>query len=270
MLYVELTKYRLHYVQHGCGPPVIFLHGLSFDNRMWQPQYESFQEDFMAIGIDFRGHGFSDAPDIEYSLDTYVADVSALMNSLHLPSAILVGLSMGGAVALEFAHRYPQRVQAMVLASSAMNGHVWSTAWQETTRKVCNAQNMKTLRMNLRKYWLRDPMFAGIRRRREYGELLQSMATAFSGKPILNANQKNGRSSAIRSHLNSINCPICIINGEKDRLDFREIARQLASELHRVEWHPLDDIGHMVNLEDPEQFNQIVKNFLYRVEAGGI
>lgn len=270
MLYVELANYRLHYCQYGSGPPVLFLHGLSFDSRMWSPQYSFFNDEFMALGLDFRGHGFSDAPDIDYSLDTYVADVSALLNSLHLPSVVLVGLSLGGAVAMDFTLRYPQRVNALVLASSALNGHNWSQAWQEVMRRVRTADSIQALKINLREYWFKDPMFEGIRRRTEYSQLLKSMAASFSGKPIMHGDLQSKTYFSDPETLRQINCPVCVINGEEDRSDFRQIARKLASDIHRVEWHQLPDVGHMVNMEAPEEFNRIVQSFLYRVEAEGI
>jgi len=270
MLFVELPDYRLHYLQYGSGLPVIFLHGLSFDSRMWMPQYDAFAEEFMAAGLDFRGHGFSSAPEIRYSLDTYVADVSALLNSLHIPSAVLVGLSLGGAVALDFAMRYPLRVRALVLASSALNGYDWSKAWQEVMRRVRQANTLQSFRINLREYWLKDPMFAGVRTKLEYARLLSSMAASFSGKPILNGDLQSNTFSDDPKRLARIKCPVCVITGERDRSDFQAIARKLATEIRRVEWHQIPGVGHMVNLEAPEEFNRIVKSFLYRVEAEGI
>lgn len=270
MLYVELPKYRLHYQQYGSGPALIFLHGLSFDSRMWELQFEAFRSEYMTIGLDFRGHGFSDAPEIEYSMSTYVSDISALMNSLHLTSTVLIGLSLGGAVALEFALRYPQRVNALVLASSAMNGHKWSSAWKEVMRKVQEADTYQNLRGNLRQYWLRDPMFEGIRHKLEYSQLLQSMAASFSGKPIMLSGMESNGNASDHSAVSNIRCPVCVISGEEDRIDFKKIARTLAGKIHRAEWHQLQGVGHMVNLEAPSEFNNIVQSFLYRVDAGGI
>ncbi|MEJ2050761.1 MAG: alpha/beta hydrolase [Calditrichota bacterium] len=270
MLFVELPDYRLHYSQFGSGTPVVFLHGLSFDSRMWTPQYEVLADEFMAIGLDFRGHGFSSAPDIKYSLDTYVADISTLLNSMHLTSAVLVGLSLGGAVALDFAMRYPLRVRALILASSALNGYNWSKAWQEVMRRVRQANTMQSFKINLREYWLNDPMFAGVRSKKEYAYLLTAMAGSFSGKPILNGDLQSKTFSNDPDRLNRIKCPVCVINGERDRSDFQDIARQLATKIRRVEWHQLPGVGHMVNLEAPDEFNRIVKSFLYRVEAEGI
>lgn len=270
MPFVDLSKYRLYYRQYGSGPPLIFLHGLSFDSRMWQNQLDHFQAEYLSIGLDFRGHGFSDAPDIEYSLATYVADVSALMNSLHLPTARLVGLSLGGAVAVEFALEYPDRVEALVLASSALNGHSWSEAYKEVMRRVHSKDENSSIRTNLRKYWLQDPMFEGVRKKIEYAGLLRSMAEQFSGKPILNGTLEKSTTPSADARLDQIKCPVCVISGDKDRFDFKLIARKMAVRFHRVSWHPLSESGHMVNLEDPEKFNRITEGFLHRVDAGGI
>ena len=270
MPFVELATHRLYYRQYGSGAPLIFLHGLSFDSRMWQQQFQYFQEEYLTLGLDFRGHGFSDAPDCQYSLETYVDDVSALMNSLHLPAARMVGLSLGGAVAVEFALEYPERVDALVLASSALNGHSWSKAYQEVMRRVRSEDNDQSLKSNLRKYWLQDPMFEGVRRKIEYAGLLRSMAEQFSGKPILNGALEKSSAPSADTRLSQISQPVCVISGDNDRFDFKLIARKMAARFHRVDWHPIPETGHMVNLEVPDTFNTIVDGFLHRVDAGGI
>ncbi len=270
MPFVDLQNYRLHYRQYGSGPPLIFLHGLSFDSRMWVEQLNYFQKSYLSIGLDFRGHGFSDAPDIEYSLETYVSDVTALMNDLHLPSARIVGLSLGGAVAFEFARQYPDRVTALVLVSSALNGHNWSNAWKEVMRRVHSEGTKDSLRSNLRKYWLNDPMFEGVRKKLQYASLLRSMAEQFSGKPILHWSIADETSSAAQDQFEQIDQPVCVFSGEQDRFDFKQIARKMAAQLHRVEWHQIPGAGHMLNLEIPHQFNIIVESFLSKVDAGGI
>lgn len=270
MPFVEQPKFRLHYQQYGSGPPLIFLHGLSFDSRMWNEQLAYFQNSYLSIGLDFRGHGFSDAPDIEYSLETYVADVSALMNDLHLPSAQIIGLSLGGAVAIEFACRYPDRADALVLVSSAVNGHNWSNAWREVMRRVRSEGTEKSVQSSLRKYWLQDPMFKGVRGQLKYSALLRSMAEQFSGKPILNGSLNTDETASAEDRLSQIKQPVCVISGAEDRFDFKQIARKMAARFHRVEWHQIPDAGHMLNLEIPDQFNAIVESFLSKVDAGGI
>ncbi|MCF7804938.1 MAG: alpha/beta hydrolase [Candidatus Marinimicrobia bacterium] len=269
MPYIELPHYRLHYQQYGSGPALVFLHGLTFDSRMWQAQYDVFRDENLVLGLDFRGHGYSDAPEEPYTLDTYIGDVSALLNALHLPNAILVGLSLGGAVALEFAARYPQRVSGLALASPALAGYEWSRAWKETMNRIQQAGNLRTLRQNLRQYWLNDPMFAKVRTMREHAALLRKMATSFSGMPLLHGNMQIKSRDNVSDRLRKIRCPVSVVTGQGDRSDFRSIAKTLASKLERVEWHQLDDAGHMVNMEKSQHFNSLLRQFLYRVDAGG-
>ncbi|MBS1271218.1 MAG: 3-oxoadipate enol-lactonase 2 [Candidatus Marinimicrobia bacterium] len=270
MPFIELKDYRLHFRQYGSGPAIVFLHGLSFDSRMWEPQYEFFQKEYMTIGLDFRGHGFSDAPDIRYSIDIYIADVSALLNALHVHSAIIVGLSMGGAVAVEFTLQFPQRVSALVLASSAVAGHTWSDSYAKVMEKIRQSENPDELSSNLRQYWLNDPMFKGIRSRIEYARLLRDMATQFSGKPLLNHGDDFDHATPDISRLQDIASPACVLHGGEDRRDFRLIARKLATNISRVEWHQIEGVRHMINLEAPKRFNGVLQQFLYRVDAGGI
>jgi len=270
MPFIELPDHRLHYLQYGSGSVIVYLHGLSFDSRMWKPQYEFFRHEYMTIGLDFRGHGFSDAPDIQYSIDTYLQDISALLNALHVQSAFLIGLSMGGAVGVEFALKFPQRVNGLVLASSALVGHDWSPSYTGVMDKIRHSNTPEVLRRRMRQYWLNDPMFAGVRTRIDYARLLREMAAGFSGKPLMNYDNAVSNSTHDTERLQDISCPVCVMHGSDDRRDFRVIAQKLAANIPRVEWHRIEGAGHMINLEAPERFNGFVQQFLYRVEAGGI
>ena len=270
MPYLDLQTHRLFYRHHGSGPALVFLHGLSFDSRMWEAQYEYFEDEYMVLGLDFRGHGFSDAPDIRYSFNTFISDINGLLNALHIHTAVFVGLSLGGAVALEFALQYPQRTRAMLLASSALAGYPWSQAWRDVMRRIHQAENLPDLRKNLRKYWLSDPMFANIRSDMHHAKLLRQMAAGFSGKPILNSDINLADQVQSTANLAKISCPVSVVSGKEDRTDFRAIARKLATEIPRSEWHQLAGTGHMINLESPGKFNEILEQFLLRVDSGGI
>src|ERR1700674_3686887 len=105
----------------GEGEAVVFLHGFGLDSRMWDPQFDALQSTYRVIRYDLRGFGRSSLPpQTAYAQED---DLNALLSSLDAAPAHVVGLSMGGNMALRFAAAYPQSVRSLVLADSALDGH---------------------------------------------------------------------------------------------------------------------------------------------------
>jgi len=109
----------IHYERAGAGLPVIFLHAGIADLRMWGPQATAFTKDFEVIRLDQRGFGQSELPPVSWSP---VEDLLAIMDELSLKPAHLVGCSMGGALAIDFALEHPERLSKLVLVGSAVHG----------------------------------------------------------------------------------------------------------------------------------------------------
>ena len=133
-MFCDATGSRLAYDDQGTGLPLVFLHAFPMNRSMWAPQVAALSKQFRTITIDLRGHGESDAPLWNFSLDQYADDVCALLNYLALPQAVLVGLSMGGYVSFAFSRKYGSRLKALVLAD---------------TRAQADSQEGRTGRFNL-------------------------------------------------------------------------------------------------------------------------
>ena len=114
---VEVENARLWVEDAGDGPPVVFLHGGLGDSRLWAPVIERLRDSFRCIAFDFRFYGRSEAEELEWRHDD---DVVAVLDALGVERAALVGLSMGGRVALETALRHPERVDAVVHVAGAV------------------------------------------------------------------------------------------------------------------------------------------------------
>ena len=100
------------------GIPVVFIHGFPFDKSMWNPQVEAFKRQFYIITYDIRGHGSSDVGDGQYTIELFVDDLMAMLDHLKISRAVLVGLSMGGYIALRAAERNPDRIRGLVLCDT--------------------------------------------------------------------------------------------------------------------------------------------------------
>ncbi|PSP76171.1 alpha/beta hydrolase [Halobacteriales archaeon QS_1_68_20] len=114
---LDTGEVTIHYRSRGNGWPLVFLHGGWLDGDLWRPQLEHFADDFRVVTVDCRGHGESGDGD-EYGIDVLADDLEALLDGLGLANPVVVGLSMGGLVAQQFAADHPDRVAGLVLAST--------------------------------------------------------------------------------------------------------------------------------------------------------
>jgi 3-oxoadipate enol-lactonase len=116
-VYVEVGGARLWVEDDGDGPAIIFLHGGLGDSRLWEPVAARLRDSFRCVRYDFRFFGRSEGPDEEWSS---VDDVVCVLDALGIDRAAVVGLSMGGGVALRVAQEHPDRVTAVVHVAGAV------------------------------------------------------------------------------------------------------------------------------------------------------
>ena len=155
---VELNGARIHYRRSGAGYPVVFLHAGVADSRMWEPQAAGLGKHFDVITPDMRGYGESELPATSWSP---TADVLALMDALHIREAPhLVGCSIGGGIAIDFALEHPERVSKLVLVGAGVADHQAADANDPIYAETISAEEANDLgalneaEMNL---WLVGP-----------------------------------------------------------------------------------------------------------------
>ena len=121
MKFVAVQGITLHYVFEGLkeGVPLVFINSLGGDLRIWDKLVPYFVEHFPIIRYDKRGHGLSDCPPGPYSIRDHANDLANLLEYLQVKQAILVGVSVGGMIALDYAINHPQSVGALVLCDTA-------------------------------------------------------------------------------------------------------------------------------------------------------
>lgn len=123
MPFVQLSSVRQHYYEYGSGPrPIVFVHGFQASGRIWQLVCERLPaEMYRMIAVDNRGAGQTDAPEGEdaYGVKPFADDLFELITALDLREVVLVGHSMGGATAMQFAVEHPELLEALVLVDPA-------------------------------------------------------------------------------------------------------------------------------------------------------
>ena len=125
--FANVNGTRIHYEIAGSGAPVVLIHGLCLDLRMWDDQVPALTERYRVVRYDVRGFGKSDQPG--RATFRHADDLRALLDDLGIGAAHVVGLSMGGRIALHHALLYPQQTLSLTLVDSALDGYEWSEEW---------------------------------------------------------------------------------------------------------------------------------------------
>lgn len=247
---------RLHYAQQGpeSGPVIIMLHGYSDSSFSFSRVMPLMPPEYRVIALDLRGHGGSDQPAGGYRIEDLAADVLLFMDALQIPSALVVGHSMGSFVAQAIADKAPARVTSLVLMGSAP---VFANA------------NIRGLSAAVEK--LSDPVDRGFVRDFQYSTVALAVPEAFMQKAIANSERMPARvwKQLARGFLEYRPAPArprvrtLVIGGKKDGVfsvaEHEELARQFPDA--RLEL--FDDVGHTLHWEDPNRFVQALGRFLH-------
>jgi 3-oxoadipate enol-lactonase len=244
---------QLRYSIGGKGDSLVLLHGFGLDSSMWDPQWPTFAKHYRSIRYDLRGYGASSVPTGAYS---HVDDFIALTDFLKAQPAHLVGLSLGGRLALRIAAQAPETVRSLTLVDTALDGHLWSEDWSERWQAMLAAGNTDV--KQAKSLWLQHALFKPARTKPEVAVALDAMVQRYSGWHFHSDDPGVGPATPVAEVLSTIRVPTLVIVGALDLPDFQVIARRLADELPRASLRIIPNVGHMPNLEDSHQFNQLV------------
>jgi 3-oxoadipate enol-lactonase len=250
----------LHYATAGEGDPVVFIHGFGLDAGMWDAQWPACAQRYRVIRYDLRGYGGSSLPNGPYS---HVDDLLALIDSLDARPVHLVGLSLGGRVALRLSAPPPQAVRSLTLADPAMDGHIWTADWLRRWRKMTDATKGGDLGQ-AKKLWREHPLFAPANKDPQVAEALRVMIDRYSGWHLGHQDPGSAPARHVAQILPSISIPTLVVVGELDLPDFQSIARRLVQELPQAELRTIGAAGHMSNMEAPRVFNELLLQHLQR------
>ncbi len=245
----------------GSGPPVVLLHAGIADRSMWDDAAPMLAERHRVIAPDLRGFGETPLPDGTF---VYAADVAALLEALEIERAHVVGVSMGGHVALDLALARPELVDHLVLVGAGIDG--WeherglTDAWAEEEAAFERGELDEVAWMNVAT-WLDGPMrnasdVPAALRRRVFE--MQRLALDHENPAATGGWLTPSR----REHLGDVAAPTLVLVGALDQRDFRKIARYLAAEIPGARFEELPGVAHLPPLERPEAFARTVLSFL--------
>lgn len=254
----------------GFGLPVVFLHSGVTDRRMWADQLRDLAEEgYHVIAYDRRGYGETETQDVPFN---HLVDLEAVLDSLSLHAVILVGSSMGGGLAIDFAIEHPERTIGLVLIGTAITGAEGAEIPEEAAdledalEYATERGNLDTVNRIEAHLWLDGPLSESGRVQGEPRERFLKMNAVHLNHPELTGEETP--EDAI-DNLGAITAPTLLVVGELDMPDIVARHDDLSEELENAFAIVLEDTAHFPSLERPDLFNPILLEFLEAVTGEG-
>ncbi len=244
----------------GDGPVIVFLHGFPFDRTMWREQLEVLSNTYRVIAPDLRGLGETRSSAEVATMDQMASDVAALLDQLEIDGAVICGLSMGGYVAFDFHHLFPERVRALVLAGTrapADNDQERQNRERQAARML--AEGMKGIaEETLPKLLAKGTLAAKpevVKRVREMIESSDPHGAAAAQRGMAGRRDYSG-------DLAKINVPALIIVGREDSIRPVSDAEFMHHAIRNSRLEIIEEAAHVSNLDQPEVFSRALGAFL--------
>jgi 3-oxoadipate enol-lactonase len=252
----------------GEGPDVVFLHPGLWDGRVWDEQFGVFSRTYRVLRFDFRGYGRSSRPEPgrPYS---HVDDLAAVMDAASVERAALVGCSMGGSTAIDFALTYPSRVSALVLASSGLNAFDDDrlTPEEEAELELLDAPVAEAMEAGEieRAERARLRIWAPLGTEDEAGRRISEIAFDNIHEMTMDETGRRDISPPAIERLEQIEAPTLVLPADNDPLVFRRLSAILAERIPDARLVQIPETDHVVNMRRAAEFNHVVLGFLGEV-----
>jgi len=257
----------------GRGRPMVLIHAGIADRRIWDREFPTLSSHYRVVRYDLRGYGGSPPATSEYS---GVRDLAALLDHLNVPSTVLVGTSIGGKLALDFALAHPDRVDGLLLVAPAYSGmdydHVpgGKATWEKDERlskaasEAWSAGKLEEATEHLRELWTSALT----------GSALDLFRTMVRENAVEVFEDRSGRhetsvGAPAAGRLNEVHAPTRILVGDRDNPAMPHCADFLARGIAGASVQRIPGADHLVNLSRPEAFDGAVRDFMDRLPAPG-
>ena len=267
---IEVGNGSLYYEEAGTGEPVIFVHGHSLDHRMWNEQFPVFAKKYRAIRYDLRGYGISSPQTEDYQF-THVEDLRTLMDSLHIKKAHVVGLSLGGFVGADMLGCFPERMLSAFLASGNIRKSKGPSEPMTREEAMKRDEEIAALKKKgvdvMKKEWYEGLMKSGGSQRERMLQPLWRMIDDWDAWQPLHKEVRviAGLDALAKLKANHPAVPTLIVEGRSENNRFSEHP-EILNYLPNGKMKIIDDCGHMMNMERPEEFNVALEEFLASVQ----
>lgn len=260
-LTIKINNFPLSYDDVGVGSiPIIFLHGYPFNKTMWQVQFDFLKSSYRLIACDIRGFGKSKDEESALSINLFSDDLIEFMDKLNIDKAIICGLSMGGFIALNAMKRFPSRFEALILCDTqciADTPEVKEKRYKTIDEIAFNGVT------NFNEGFVKSVFHKdSLSNKKELVEKLRGDVFSNSEHIITMGLTALAERSETCSTLNKITVPTLIICGKEDEVTPLAQSEFMNTAIKGSILKVIDKAGHVSNLEEPDEFNKYLLDFL--------
>jgi pimeloyl-ACP methyl ester carboxylesterase len=265
MPYVTNRGAKLYWEEHGSGPPILLIMGLSFTLEMWFRVVPYLTKSYRTILFDNRGIGRSDVPRGPYTIRTLARDAEAVLDAAGVSAAHIVGASMGGMVAQELALRSPERVLSLMLGCTSYSGLFGR--WPNFRKGPNHLSWLRASRQE-REWAMRHMLYAAgtlnelieedIGIRCQCGWTYKGVLSQLAGILLWSSYKRLPR----------IKVPTLVVHGVEDHLLPPENGRIVASRIPHARFALIPNAGHILMTDQPELTIQHLLRFLHEITGG--
>lgn len=250
---------NLYYATDGTGEPVILLHSIPVDHRIWWNQVFALAPSFRTIALDVRGFGLSEPGDDQRSINELSEDVYCLMEKERIERAVVLGLSMGGCIAQQFAVNHPERVKGLVLSGtfhSAMTMRL-QRVFANHIEGYGSSNPGVYLRSHVRRMFSKpDSSVCAALIESYLSSSMNFHNVALLAEALRKFHLKNDEMASIKE-------PTLVIAGEEDTA--LESSREMADLIPDARFFKIAGAAHLVNIEKPFEYNARLIEFLKEI-----
>lgn len=253
--YISSDDAKIFYEVAGDGPVLIFLHDGLVHREIWEDQFPFFSENYRVIRYDRRGYGKSSEAEGAFS---NIQDLNNLFAQLKIDRASLIAMSSGGALAIDFTLRYPEKVSSLILVGAVVGGFPYTQHFYSRGGHL--PADLKTAEERALYYAKEDP----------YEIFRENKSAQEKVVQFVKNNPRRGHGSAAGPRpakpaylrLNEIKVPTLILVGEFDIPDVHAHAGAIQAGIANSKRDIIPNSGHLIPIEQPELFNEAVARFL--------
>jgi 3-oxoadipate enol-lactonase len=257
----------------GEGPGVVFLHPGLWDSRVWDEQFGVFSRTYRVLRYDLRGYGSSSRPEPgrPYS---HVADLAAVMDAAGVDRAAMIGNSMGGRVAIDFALTYPGRVAALILAAPGLGGfegtrrenEIWE-AWSDERESMIADAVAAEIDGDYERAQDRrlQCLWAPLGMKDEAGRKIRQLAFDNIHELTMDESGERELDPPAAERLDEIHAPTLVLPADHDPPWHERMCEVLAEKVRGARLLRIPETDHVIPLRRPDEFNSVVMAFLGEV-----
>jgi pimeloyl-ACP methyl ester carboxylesterase len=259
---IKVNNIHLFYETYGQDDPIVFVTGFNADRLVWSGIVEEYAKSHQVIILDNRGSGYSDSPDMPYTIEMMADDVIGLCDSLGLKTCHFIGLSMGSAIVQTLGYKYPERCKSTVLTNGFMQIDIKFALFAQGRLELFKTQASAETIARISLGWAFSSQYLNQVGMTDY---LLSGASA-NPHPMTEVGYRNQLHALLKFNsetwIHKIAVPTLVISSDQDMIVAESHMHEMAMRIPNAEYYCFKNVGHVPQIEQPELFNKVVQRFI--------